>query len=67
MRLKTLLVTVLIVLSMVGWSQEDLSDQKIGDAIQTEYQMDHAINFNKINIKVNDGIAELTGIANLVF
>ncbi|HKK58695.1 MAG TPA: BON domain-containing protein [Salinivirga sp.] len=61
MRLKVLLAGLLIALATIGWSQENISDQKIADAIQTEYQFDHAINFNRINIKVNDGIAELTG------
>ncbi len=61
MKLKILLTTLLLTVAFAGWSQEDIADQKIADAIETEYLFDHAINTNNINIEVNAGVAELTG------
>lgn len=42
-------------------SQSKLDDTQIGDAIENEYRFDHAVNINKIDISVSDGIVELTG------
>jgi len=41
--------------------QNKLEDSKIEDAIENEYRFDHAVNINKIDIGVKDGIVELTG------
>lgn len=61
MRLLVLILTTIMLMASHGLTQEDLPDQKIADAIQTEYQFDHAINYNNINIEVTDGIANLKG------
>ena len=44
-----------------GFSQTSLNDTHIGDAIENEYRFDHAVNVNKVNVHVIDGIVELTG------
>lgn len=64
MQLRELITFLLVILSFTAWSQEEITDQEMSDAIETEYDMDHAIDVNKINVMVNDGIAELTGTVN---
>ena len=41
--------------------QTHLEDTHIGDAIENEYRLDHAVNSNMIQIYVTEGIVELTG------
>ncbi|TPV34888.1 BON domain-containing protein [Paucihalobacter ruber] len=37
---------------------------EIVDAIENQFRFDNAIDVNKINVIVNEGIAELTGTVN---
>ena len=43
------------------FSQTELNDKDIGDAIESKYEYDHAVNANAIDVSVTDGIVELTG------
>ena len=45
-------------------AQEEIDDSDIADAIENEFRFDHAVNVNNVDVKVLDGIAELTGIVN---
>ncbi len=56
----TLLFTGLILLQ----GQDELEDMDIVDAIEDQYLFDHAVNSNKVDVVVNDGIVELTGEVN---
>jgi osmotically-inducible protein OsmY len=47
---------------IISYSQTKLVDRYIADAIEDEYHFDHAINVNRINVNVIDGIVELTGV-----
>lgn len=57
------LITVIVILmsSSLAFSQQQLNDTEIADAIESEYLFDHAIDVNKIDVNVIDGIAEITG------
>ena len=59
---RTALITGILVLGIItAFSQEELDDRDIADAIENQYRFDHAINLNRIDVEVMDGIAELTG------
>lgn len=57
-------IGILIAGVSLGFSQEDLDDQDIADAVENEYRFDHAVNNNAVNVKVIDGVVELTGTVN---
>jgi osmotically-inducible protein OsmY len=61
MKTKLFFTAILISIASIGFGQKNIADQKIKNAIETEYQFDHAVNNNNVNIEVTDGIAELTG------
>lgn len=59
---KSFLVISMLLASMAFvFAQQDLDDTDIADAIENEYRFDHAVNVNKIDVQVIDGIVELTG------
>lgn len=62
-----LIIPFAFLLALSGVSaQERLEDIRIEDAIEDEYRFDHAIDVNKIDVNVVDGIAELKGsVSNL--
>jgi len=64
---KILIIPLALFLALQGASaQERLENIRIEDAIGDEYRFDHAIDVNRINVNVVDGIAELTGsVSNL--
>jgi len=45
-----------------AFPQTELDDADIADAIENEFRFDHAIDVNRIDVTVLDGIAELTGV-----
>ena len=62
---KMMLIIGMLFLGMsMALPQEQLDDVAIADAIENECRFDHAININNIDVKVIDGIAELTGTVN---
>jgi len=58
-------ITVVFLTLTIGlhyaFAQQSLDDNGIADAIENEYRFDHAVDINKIDVDVVDGIAELTG------
>jgi len=48
----------------VAMPQEELDDMDIADAIENEYRFDHAVDVNRIDVNVVDGIVELKGTVN---
>lgn len=61
MKRLALLLGIFLASIAVAYSQPNLDDIEIADAIENQYRFDHAINVNKIEVTVVDGIAELTG------
>ncbi len=62
---KMMFLTGMLFLGMtIAWSQKQLDDTDIADAIENECRFDHAINVNNIEVEVTNGIAELTGTVN---
>ncbi len=61
MKKKTLIIGMLLSSFALALPQSNLDDTQIGDAIENEYRFDHAVNSNRIDIVVTDGIVELTG------
>lgn len=62
---RLVMITVLTFLGLVtAISQQQLNDVDIADAIENECRFDHAIDVNKIDVEVLNGIAELTGTVN---
>lgn len=59
---RLMLITGMMFLGLVtAISQQQLDDADIADAIENECRFDHAIDVNKIDVEVLNGIAELTG------
>jgi len=61
MKKNILIIGILLSSFTLAIAQPKLDDTQIGDAIENEYRFDHAVNSNRINIAVTDGIVELTG------
>ena len=62
---KMMFLTGMLFLGMtIAWSQKQLDDTDIADAIENECRFDHAINLNNIDVEVTNGIAELSGTVN---
>ena len=56
------MITGMMFLGLVtAISQQQLDDADIADAIESECRFDHAIDVNRIDVAVLNGIAELTG------
>ncbi len=56
------MITGMMFLGLVtAISQQQLDDADIADAIENECRFDHAIDVNRIDVEVLNGIAELTG------
>ncbi len=59
---RTILLSALVTLfSTLALSQVPLDDVDIADAIEDQFRFDHAINVNKIDVEVLDGIVTLEG------
>jgi len=61
MKKANIIIGLLIIANTLGFAQMPLNDTHIGDAIENEYRFDHAVNVNKVDVRVIDGIVELTG------
>jgi osmotically-inducible protein OsmY len=62
MRLKkVMMITGMMFFGLVTAIAQQLDDADIADAIENECRFDHAIDVNKIDVEVLNGIAELTG------
>jgi osmotically-inducible protein OsmY len=61
-------LAILMTLFFTGFvllqGQTELNDADIADAIEDQYVFDHAVNSNKVDVEVNNGIVELTGEVN---
>jgi osmotically-inducible protein OsmY len=61
-------LAILLTLFFTGFvqlqGQTELDDADIADAIEDQYLFDHAVNSNKVDVVVNNGIVELTGEVN---
>jgi hypothetical protein len=64
MKTTVLLSVILMACTAVVFSQQELEDTDIADAIENKYRFDHAVDVNRIDVTVIDGIAELTGMVN---
>lgn len=64
MKRLTLIVTMLFTGFVLINGQTKPVDMNISDAIENEFVFDHAVNSNKIDVTVTDGIVELTGEVN---
>jgi len=61
-----LLVGMLLTGFVLIDGQTKLDDKDIADVIENHFVFDHAVNVNKVDVEVTDGIAELTGeVSNL--
>ncbi len=63
MKNKILSIFILFLSANIIYAQEetDLSSMEIADAIEDQFRFDHAVDVNKIETNVDEGIAELTG------
>jgi len=59
-----MLMTMLFTGFVLIQGQTKLADMDIVDAIEDQYIFDHAVNTNKVDVEVNNGIVELTGEVN---
>ncbi len=64
MKRLALLMTMLFTGFVLVEGQTKLDDADIVDAIEDQYFFDHAVNTNKVDVVVNNGIVELTGEVN---
>lgn len=64
MKNQALLLIIALATSLLSYSQDELDGKEMADAIENEYIFDHAIDVNKIDVSVRDGIVELTGTVN---
>lgn len=64
MKKSFIILGMLIASISCAYAQEKLDDTEIADAIEDEYRFDHAVNINRIDVNVIDGIVELTGTVN---